>query len=141
MEWNDVVAVSYYPFFVEDSKRLSALDWMRERFEKFGKPFAMVETNDAAERLVFPKAGHVIAGTPEKQLRYHEKLFGLAQEKRFLFVIDFIHQDYDRLWERIEASSPELFMAWRDCGLLDEAGKPRPALELWRRWLSVPLGG
>jgi uncharacterized protein (TIGR03067 family) len=141
MEWNDVAAVSYYPFFIEDSKRLSALDWMCERFEKFKKPFAMVETNDAAERLAFPRAGHVIAGTPEKQLRYHEKLFGLAQEKRFLFVIDFIHQDYDRLWERIEASSPELFMAWRDCGLLDEAGKPRPALELWRRWLAVPLGG
>jgi len=141
MEWNDVVGVSYYPFFIEDSKRLSALDWMCERFEKFGKPFAMVETNDAAERLVFPKAGHVIDGSPEKQLRYHEKIFALAQEKRFLFVIDFIHQDYDRLWERIEASSPELFMSWRDCGLLDEAGKSRPALELWRRWLAMPLGG
>ena len=140
MEWNDVVAVSYYPFFIEDSKRLSALDWMCGRFEKYRKPFAMVETNDAAERLVFPKAGHVIDGSPEKQLRYHEKLLGLAQERRFVFVIDFIHQDYDRLWERIEASSPELFMAWRDCGLLDEAGKSRPSLELWRRWLAVPLG-
>jgi uncharacterized protein (TIGR03067 family) len=139
MEWNDLVAVSYYPFFVDASKRLSALDWMCERFDRFKKPYAVVETNDAAEKLVFPKAGHVIDGSPEKQLRFHERLFTLAQERKFVFVIDFIHQDYDRLWEKIAAGAPELFMAWRDCGLLDESGRPRPVLELWKGWFARRL--
>jgi hypothetical protein len=29
---------------------------------------------------------------------------------------------YDRLWDTIQATAPELFIAWRDCGLLDELG-------------------
>jgi len=41
---------------------------MMEQFTGFKKPFAMVETNDAAQTLRFPNAGHVIAGTPAMQL-------------------------------------------------------------------------
>jgi hypothetical protein len=63
----------------------------------------------------------------------------MAQERRFWFVVYFIHRDYDLLWEKIKAVSPELFMAWRDCGLVDEAGKPRPAYQVWRRYFDVAL--
>ena len=139
MPFNDYVAVSYYPFFLGGPDRLSALDWMLKQFDKFKKPYAMVETNDAAERLKFPKAGFVIDGTPAKQLAYYEKLLSLAQRHRFKFVVSFVHQDYDALWDKIKGNAPELFMAWRDCGLLDETGKPRPAYKCWRRYFKLPL--
>jgi uncharacterized protein (TIGR03067 family) len=139
MPFNDLVAASYYPFFVPDEDRLSALDWTVEEFGRFGKPFAVVETNDEAERLPLPSLGVTIEGTPERQLAYYEKLLALARDRKFRFVISFIHQDYDALWEKIKGSSPELFMAWRDCGLLDERGRPRPALEVWRSYLALPL--
>jgi hypothetical protein len=139
MPFNDLVAVSYYPFFMPDRDRLSALDWAVETFGRFGKAFAMVETNDAAERLPLPGLKVVIEGSPARQFVYHEKLLALAQEQKFRFVISFIHQDYDALWEKIKGSSPELFMAWRDCGLLDERGRPRPALETWKGYLALPL--
>jgi hypothetical protein len=139
MPHNDLVAVSYYPFFVKDADRLAALDWLLENFDSFRKPYAMVETNDAAERLPLPKAKVVIEGSPEKQLAYYQKLLALAQERRFAFVISFVHQDYDALWEKIKGQSPELFMAWRDCGLLDEAGKPRPAYRAWQDYFALPL--
>jgi len=29
------------------------------------------------------------------------------------------------LWEKIKGSAPEAFMAWRDCGLIDEDGRRR----------------
>ena len=122
MPYNDVVAVSYYPFFMEDADRLTALDWMTTQFDAFSKPYAIVETNDAAERLPLPQAKVVIEGTSEKQVAYYRKLLGLAQQRDFAFVISFVHQDYDALWEKIKDHSPELFMAWRDCGLLDETG-------------------
>lgn len=138
MPYNDLVAVSYYPFFVEDHNRLAALDWMMEQFDAFKKPYAMVETNDAAERLPLPKAKVVIEGTPEKQGAYYRKLLALAQKRNFAFVISFIHQDYDALWEKIKSFSPELFMAWRDCGLLDENGKPRPAFRIWKAYFGLP---
>lgn len=64
---------------------------------------------------------------------------GLAQQRDFAFVISFIHQDYDALWEKIKDHSPELFMAWRDCGLLDEQGEARPAYGVWKDFFDLPL--
>ena len=140
MPYNDLVAISYYPFFVPEKDRLAALDWLPAQFDSFQKPYAMVETNDLAERLPFPKSKHIVLdGTPAKQRAYYEKLLALAQEKRFVFVISFIHQDYDALWERIKDSAPELFIAWRDCGLLDERGRARPAYDVWKAALNLPL--
>ena len=138
MPYNDLVAVSYYPFFVEDSKRLAALDWMTEQFDSFKKPYAIVETNDAAERLPLPTYKVTIEGTPEKQASYYRHLLNIAQQRKFVFVISFVHQDYDALWEKIKTFSPELFMAWRDCGLLDESGQPRPAYAIWKSYFNLP---
>jgi hypothetical protein len=140
MPHNDLVAVSYYPFFVPDKDRLAALIWMTTQFDEFKKPYAMVETNDAAERLPLPSAKVVIEGTPQKQEAYYRTLLGLAQKREFAFVVSFVHQDYDALWERIKGTSPELFVAWRDCGLLDEKGKARPAYRVWKEHFDRPLG-
>ncbi len=139
MPYNDLVAVSYYPFLLGEKEPKTALDWMTGQFDRFEKPYAMVETNEAAEELTFPSMGLTIHGTPAKQTAYYELLLSMAQQRRFTFVISFIHQDYDPLWEKIKNGAPELFMAWRDCGLLDENGKPRPAYGLWRSYFLMPL--
>jgi uncharacterized protein (TIGR03067 family) len=139
MPHNDLVAVSYYPFFVPDRDRLAALDWMTGEFDGFKKPYAVVETNDAAERLPLPSVKVVIEGTPAKQEAYYRTLLGLAHKRDFAFVVSFVHQDYDALWGRIKASSPELFVAWKDCGLLDEKGKARPAYRVWKDYFDLPL--
>ncbi len=141
--YNDLLAVSYYPFFVDDKDRLAALAWLTESFDSFQKPYAMVETNDAAERLSFRWAAGqpliTIEGTPARQLGYYEKLLPLAQTRRFAFVVSFVHQDYDALWEKIKTGSPEFFVAWRDCGLLDEKGKTRPAYQVWKNYFEMPF--
>jgi|GEM_PF-6505553 len=36
----------------------------------------------------------------------------------------------------IKKDAPELFMAWRDCGLIDEKGRERSALKVWNQWLA-----
>ena len=72
-------------------------------------------------------------------MTYASALLALADRKRFQFVVLFIHQDYDRLWDTIKATAPELFMAWRDCGLLDERGQARPAYAVWREYFERPL--
>src|SRR4026207_525510 len=109
---------------------------MTGNFDSYQKPYAMVETNDAAERLPLPQAKVVIEGSPAKQLAYYQRLLELARKRKFAFVISFIHQDYDALWEKIKGHSPELFMAWRDCGLLDQEGRPRPAPPLRKHDLA-----
>lgn len=99
---------------------------MTTHFDKFHKPYAVVETGEAADRLTFPTSGQVIHGTPAKQLAYYQQLLAFARARRLEFVISFLHRDYDVLWEKIKATAPEAFMAWRDCGLLDETGTTVP---------------
>jgi len=139
MPYNDLIAVSYYPFMVADAQRLEALDWMTREFDEFKKPYAFVETNDAAERLPLPEFQVVIEGTPQKQEAYYRRLLALAQERDFAFVVSFIHQDYDALWEKIKSFAPGAFIAWRDCGLLDETGAARPAYDVWKEYFGLPL--
>ena len=139
MPFNDLVAISFYPFFITEMPD-AAFKWFLESFDSFGKPYTMVETNEAAERLQFPQSKFVVNGTPEKQAAYLRTLLAMADERRFRFVVLFIHQDYDALWETIKANAPELFMAWRDCGLIDERGKSRPAYDVWREYFNRPFG-
>lgn len=135
MEFNDFVAISFYPFFVGETPA-AAFQWMQESFDSFNKPYAVVETNDTAERTEFPKSKMVLNGSPEKQAAYTRTLLELAERRRFKFVVFFIHQDYDPLWNAIKATAPELFIAWRDCGLVDEAGRSRPAFDVWRNYFQ-----
>jgi uncharacterized protein (TIGR03067 family) len=135
MPYNDLVAVSFYPFFMREDAA-AVLEWLTAQFDQFNKPYAIVETNEAAETLTLPSSRRVINGTPAKQAAYYETLLLLAQQRRFEFVISFIHRDYDALWEKIKGKAPELFMAWRDCGLVDEHGVKRPAYAVWRRYFD-----
>jgi hypothetical protein len=137
MPENDLVAVSYYPFLLGWPPE-KALQWLTEKFDRFGKPYAFVETNEAGDRLVLPQSKIVIDGSPQKQATYLRTLLALAEQRRFEFVVLFIHRDYDALWDKIKATAPELFMAWRDCGLLDEQGNPRPAYAVWREYFERP---
>jgi hypothetical protein len=140
MPYNDLVAVSFYPFIAGGTTEIaSALGWMTGNFDRYRKPYAVVETGEAAEKLVFPKSRQVIDGTPAKQAAYYQGLLALAQARRFEFVITFVHRDYDALWEKIKDSAPEAFMAWRDCGLVDEKGAPRPAYEVWKSYFRMPI--
>jgi len=138
LPFNDFIAVSFYPFLISEPAD-TALQWLTDNFDRFDKPYAMVETNEAGDRLVFPLSKLVLNGTPEKQAAYVRTLLSLAERRRFQFVVLFIHRDYDALWDKIKATAPELFIAWRDCGLLDENGKARPAYAVWREYFLKPL--
>jgi hypothetical protein len=138
MPFNDFVAVSYYPFLAGEPAE-KALVWLTDKFDRFGKPYAMVETNEAGDRLVLPQSKFVIDGTPQKQAAYLRTLLALAEQRRFVFVVLFIHRDSDALWDTINATAPELFIAWRDCGLVDEQGNARPAYAVWRECFERPL--
>src|SRR5262249_43117877 len=94
MEAKDFVAVGFYTFFVSESAD-EAFKWLLANFDSFGKPYAMVETNDTAERTEFLKSKFVLNGSPEKQAAYLRTLLELAERRRFEFVVLFIHQDYD----------------------------------------------
>ncbi len=144
MPFNDLVGFSFYPFMcgISDPDKLDEpLAWLTSNFDTFGKPYAVAETGEATENIVLEFGGQevTIYGSLELQRLYYEKLLKLAQDRKFKFVVSFLHRDYDALWEKIKAVSPSFFIAWRDCGLLDEKGQTRPAYDVWRRYLEMPL--
>ena len=138
--FNDLVAVSFYPFIRGGTTDIDGcLHWLTEHFDRFKKPYVFVEVGEPAERLRLPSTGQIIDGTPQKQAAFYENLLAFARLHEVRFVISFLHRDYDALWEKIKGSAPEAFMAWRDCGLLDQDGKARPAYTVWKRYFEVRL--
>ena len=140
MPYSDFVAVSFYPFIRGGTTDIDGcLRWLTDHFDGYKKPYAFVEVGEPAERLRLPSSGQIIDGTPQKQAAFYETLLAFSTNHDVRFVISFLHRDYDALWEKIKGSSPEAFMAWRDCGLLDQDGKARPAYTVWKRYFDVRL--
>jgi len=140
MPFNDIIAVSFYPFIRGGTTEIDGcLRWLTDRFDGYKKPYAFVEVGEPAERLKLLSNGQIIDGTEKKQAAFYETLLAFSSDHDVRFVISFLHRDYDALWEKIKGTTPEAFMVWRDCGLLDRDGKARPAYTVWKRYFGLSL--
>ena len=104
------------------------------------KPVAVAETGWPAED-VGPPYPQTIPADPAAQDRYLEWLLAQATELDMVFVTWFLPRDLDAFWDAGLAGLPNAatLRLFRDIGLLDGAGAPRPALDRWRAALAVPL--
>jgi hypothetical protein len=136
----DLVGISFYPFMAGYSGREEqAFNWLKKEFGPLGKPFAFAESGQIAQTLEIPSLKLKVEGTPQGQAAFYEKLLTFASANDTAFVISFLYRDYDQMWDKIKLFSPEFFMAWRDCGLIDENGEKRPAYAVWRQYFDRPL--
>ncbi len=144
LQYSDIAGISYYSFMVgkswkgllEHSERpTKMLDWLREYTDN--KPLAITETGYPAETIKLKTYNVTIPSDPAKQATYFETLLDKATQDNYLFVICFLYRDYDALWEKIKDLSPEAFIVWKDCGLIDEDGNQRPAYSVWKRYFSM----
>lgn len=135
MDSNDVIAVSFYPFFRGLSEKVDgALSWVTETFDSYKKPYAFAETGEQAGKVVVKAkaATYEFKGSPAGQKAYFEKALALAQARRFKFFIAWFYRDPQAV-ERYG------WAPWGHCGLLDESGAPRPAYAVWRKYFQMPL--
>jgi hypothetical protein len=132
----DIVGISFYPFMKTigpPERPVEAFDWCR----KFvgDKSIAITETGFPAEPTRLEDYKLSLPGSPQSQAVYFETLLNTAHRDKYLFVIAFLYRDYDALWEKIKPDmSGDWAAAWRDCGLVDGAGKKRLAHEVWRKY-------
>jgi len=140
---SDLLGLSFYPF-------LSALGTgpidpgvFTKLAKLTDKPIAIAETGMPAQTqsLQLGEADNtvtlVLDGSSSKQADYIRQLLQAAQQHDFRFVIQFVAQDYDQLCVQIECT--DFQRLWQDTGLWDEQGQARPALTVWRNWLTRPL--
>ena len=138
VENQDFFAVSFYPFFLgshTEKEFGEALDYLPTFTSK---PIAITETGHPAEptrirawKLDFPS-------DPKEQETFVKVLLARAQAHRYRFVTYWTARDFDELWKTFPESVKDLGALWRDTGLIDEAGRPRPAYETWKLWLAKP---
>ncbi|NQW21175.1 MAG: hypothetical protein HQ477_10720 [Chloroflexi bacterium] len=138
LPYTDLLVVSTYPFFIlNDADRVTT-----EYFDKIielapDKAFAISETGWPAQQI--PDEGDLlVAGSEMQQTTYVRTMLDVVDEKEALFMVWFFTRDFDELWDTTlstHTAAGKLRM-FRDLGLFDGNGNPRPALEIWRSALS-----
>lgn len=143
LPYSDYIAMSTYPFLnYLDLKQDANPDlisdiWLRDfRNLDTSKPFAISETGFCAEDLVIENLGVNVKATSAWQADYLTKLFQLLNDLDAEFVAWFVYRDYDLLYDKTP-NPPDILKVWRDNGLLDGSGNPRPSHTIWREWLSL----
>jgi hypothetical protein len=135
----DIVGISFYPFMKTlgpPERPVEAFDWCRQFVGD--QPIAIAETGFPAEPTRLEDFKLNLPGSPQSQAAYIETLLNTAHREQYLFVIAFLYRDYDALWEKIKVGmSGDWAVAWRDCGLVDGAGKERPAHEVWEKYFDA----
>jgi hypothetical protein len=138
VEGHDFFAVSFYPFFLglhTEKEFGEALDFL-PTFT--GKPIAITETGHPAEPLQIRTRNLDFPTDPKEQAAFVKVLLSRAQAHRYLFVTYWAARDFDELWKTFPEAVKDLGALWRDTGLIDEAGRPRPAYKTWKGWFSKP---
>ena len=138
VESHDFFAVSFYPFFLglhQEQEFAEALDYL-PMFTR--RPIAITETGHPAEPLKIRAWNLDFPTNPKEQAAFVRVLLSRAQAHHYRFVTYWAARDFDELWKTFPDAVKDLGALWRDTGLIDQAGQPRPAYETWREWLSKP---
>ncbi len=140
LPFTDLIAVSAYPYTDQPDPELLPADYFSEIANLApDKPFAIAETAWPAEDVTAPYPVFIPA-SDSTQRAYVERLLADCDRLAARFVTWFFTRDYDELWESHLKSSPvaSIVRLWKDTGLYDGAGNPRPALTPWREKLALP---
>jgi hypothetical protein len=134
---SDLYGISFYPYLSKYLGQTYPTTTLEELFSISPKPVAIAETGFTAQTFTIDVGNGPVTvnSDPTKQEWYIKDLLYSSDRIKAVFVIQFVIRDYDQLWEQI-GSPTDINIAWRDTGLYDESGNPRPALSAWRDYLS-----
>ncbi len=139
LPYTDFIAISTYPYIFGDSPDSIASDHFTAITDLAPeKPFAIAETAWPAEDISDPYPV-IIKGSESAQLAYVERLIKESTDKKAVFITWFFTRDFDEFWEAQLKDNPiaPTIRLWKDTGLYDEDGNPRPALGLWKDTLEL----
>lgn len=130
MPYTDYYAISLYPYLSKYLTNSIPETMFDDLFSLSDKPIAIAETGYPAQTFSIMYGSIIFITSPEKQRAFIASLLFEADQREFVFVINFVLRDYDFLWKKIGRT--DLAALWRDTGFYDENGVPRPVLATWR---------
>ena len=130
---SDYYAISLYPFLTAYFASDFPTDMFAEIFALSDKPTVIAETGMLAEDMT----AYAISfeGNINKQNDYMASMLAAANDNELLFVNWFVLQDYDRLCVYFGGCSDDEGL-WRDTGVYDGDGNPRPSYATWKSYLD-----
>ncbi len=146
LPYSDFMALSHYPYWLLETGNTQAnpndlpSDWLQQ-FKNLDptKPFAISETGYAADDVVLNNFGVNIEANEQWQNQFVIDYLPQLNELDAEFVMWFVVQDYDAVWEIFEnAGLGEELKIWKDTGLFEGDGQARSALQTWDQWLQLP---
>jgi hypothetical protein len=136
MKHSDVFALSCYPHMSYDTPWPIPEDYLAFARD-LGKPIAVSETGMLSREVtVF---GLKLRGSEADQRQYYDVLLRTAQRDNYLFIATFATTDFEKLAAQLPKEARDLVMVWAYTGLQTSAGQTKPALDLWDRFLALPL--
>jgi hypothetical protein len=143
LPYTDYIAISAYPYIdTPNPADLPASYFSQLADLAPTKPVAFAETAWPAEDVVDvnPPYTLIAAEDPQRQQLYIQRLINEMDALDGKFITLFFTRDFDDLWESNLQDDPsaELIRIWRDAGLYDGPGNPRPALDTWKAALARP---
>ncbi len=131
LEMSDYYAIAFYPPQTAFQDRPLPLASFEELFALSTKPIIIAETGFSAKSVSGPtgQGSYLVSPDPVKQKLFVDALLSASGKWKAEFVIWFMLRDMP------DSPSSLTDVAWKDSGLYDEAGNPRPALNSWREWL------
>lgn len=143
LPYTDYMAISSYAYTdTSDPADLPADYFSKLTDLATTKPVAIAETAWPAEDVEdVNNPGTIIAAeNPQRQQQYIQRLIDEMDKLEGRFMTLFFTRDYDDFWESDLQYSPDaqLIRTWRDTGLYDGQGNPRPALDTWLQALERP---
>lgn len=130
---SDDYAVSLYPYMSVYYNSAFPSDMLDKVFSLSNKPLVIAETGMLAQDI--SASGLTFAGSDTEQNAYLSQLLEKANAYHAQFINWFILRDYDQLCVSIGGCSDAQNM-WRNTGLYDASGNPRPAQATWMQWLA-----
>lgn len=136
LAFSDYYAVSLYPFLTAYFASDFPADMFDRIFALSNKPAAIAETGMLAEDMTVFSIP--FEGSPGKQDGYMRSMLEAADDYDLSFVNWFVLQDYDRLCDFFGGCFGTDTL-WRDTGVYDGDGVPRPSYDTWKSYLERPL--
>ena len=134
LKHSDLLALSTYRFGLDHNPYTA--DYFKPALA-FNKPLAISETGGISKEVnIF---GNKLRASEEDQKNYLSMILQQAQEHKFVFVINWVAIDYDRLLEKLPAGPiQEIAKAWVHTGLVSSDGKNKPPLGVWDSYYKLP---
>ncbi len=133
---SDYYAISLYPFLTAYFASDLPANMFSEIFSLSSKPTVIAETGMLAEDM--NAFSILFEGNPGRQVDYMQTMLAAANDNDLLFVNWFVLQDYDLLCDFFAGCSDEDRL-WRDTGVYDGSGNPRPSHASWKSYLDRRL--